>query len=67
MDKKMIFMHGTIRVKGWGLDPQILNDWLKAVNELTWVGQIKDQNYRYEQARDAGFFNFQIVLKETKE
>lgn len=67
IEKKMLFMHGTIRVQGWCSGPQILNDWLKAVHELTWVGQIKDQNYRYEPAKGAGFFNFQIVLKETKE
>jgi hypothetical protein len=61
---RKVFEYTKISVSGICAKPVILNEWLRAVRKIQWVGKIADQTYNYKEREKNGYFNFSIIVKE---
>lgn len=61
---RKVFEYTKISVSGTCAKPMILNEWLRAVRQIQWVGKIADQTYNYKEREKNGYFNFSIIVKE---
>jgi len=55
-EKKEIFSTNSISVEGISGNPTDLNNWMKRLNELKWITQVKVQDYKFDPKTNKGNF-----------
>jgi hypothetical protein len=61
--RREVFLTNTLFVKGRCREPQVLNEWLKGIRALPWVGAIQDQVYTFDEKERFGEFSFKVYIK----
>lgn len=62
LNYELKFKKNEIKIEGECISPKSLNNWLNKLCALSFIKELTEQNYKYDNFEEKAFFNFSIIL-----